>query len=67
MFVSLEMKHRQSFSVSNELSGVSFADEDFQQPQFGFDMLVFVVLRCQRRAVLLLHIPVEARQQILNK
>lgn len=44
------------FRVSYEFSRVSFADEDFQQPQFGFDVLVFAVLHCQRGAILLLYI-----------
>lgn len=48
---------------SNKLSGVSFADEDFQQPQFGFHVLVFVVLHCQRGAVLLLHISIGTGRQ----
>lgn len=44
----------------DELSWVSFAYEDFQQPQLGFNVLVFIVLHRQRRAVLLLHISVGA-------
>lgn len=49
--------------TSDELAGVSFADEDFQQPQFGLDMLVFAVLLCQRGAVLFLHVPTGTAQQ----
>lgn len=51
---------------SDELRGVSLADEDFQQPQFGFDVLVFVVFHCQRGAVLLLHVSMGTRQQTIG-
>lgn len=44
-------------SSSDELAGVSLADEDFQQPQLGLDVLVFAVLLRQRGAVLFLHVP----------
>lgn len=46
------------YFILDELSWVSFADENFQQSQFGFNMFVFTVLYCQRGAVLLLHISV---------
>lgn len=55
------------YSHSDELWGVSFADEDFEQPQFGFDMLVFAVLHCQWGAVLLLRVSVVTRKQTLEK
>ena len=45
-----------SFFPSDGLGLPPLADEDFQQPQFGFDVFVFVVLHGQRGAVLLLHI-----------
>lgn len=64
------LKHQVLFSVFylflDDLSRVSFADEDFQQPQLGFNMLVFVVLRCQRGAVLLLHISMGTRKQTVR-
>lgn len=47
---------------SDKLCWVSFADEDFQQAQFGFDVLVFVVLLRQWGAVLLLHVSMGTRQ-----
>lgn len=39
-----------------ELRGISFADENLYQPKLGFDVLVFVILYRQRRAVFLLHV-----------
>lgn len=52
----------QSFIFSSDKLGrVSFADEDFQQPQLGFNVFVFVVLHCQWWAVLFLHISVGCR------
>lgn len=67
--VSVETKHRLLvfYLFSDELRGVSFADEDFQQPQLGFDVLVFVVLGRQRGAVLLLHVSTATRQQTWMK
>lgn len=50
-------------SSSDELAGVSFADEDFEQSQFGLDVLVFVVLLGQRGAVLFLHVSTETAKQ----
>lgn len=47
--------------VSDELSRVSFADENFQQSQFGFHVFVLVVLVCERGAVLLLDGSVKKR------
>ncbi len=68
--VSVETK-QQSFKspfylFSDELGWVSFADEDFQQAQFGFNVLVFAVFHRQRGAVLLLYIPMGTRQQTLR-
>ena len=45
----------------DELGRVTFAYEDLQQPKFGFDVLVFVVLHCQGRAVFLLHVSMGTR------
>lgn len=56
----------ESLLYSDEFSGVSFADEHFEQPQFGFDVLVFVVLHSQWGAVLLLNVPAGTRRQSLR-
>lgn len=69
--ISLETKYQSIFTVfyffSDELGWVSFADEDFQQPQLGFNVLVFVVLQCQWGAVLFLHISVGCGWKINSK
>lgn len=57
----------ESLLYSDEFSWVSFADEHFEQPQFGFDVLVFVVLHSQWGAVLLLHVPAGTRRQTLRR
>lgn len=57
----------ESLLYSDEFSGVSFADEHFEQPQFGFDVLVFVVLHSQWGAVLLLNVPAGTRRQSLRR
>lgn len=53
--------------ISDELCCVSFADEDFQQSQFGFDVLVLAVLCRQWGAVLLLHVSMGTRQQMVRQ
>lgn len=53
--------------ISDELCCVSFADEDFQQSQLGFDMLVLAVLCRQWGAVLLLHVSKGTRQQTVRR
>lgn len=45
----------------DELGGVSLAYEHLQQPELGFDVLVFIVLLCQRRAVFLLYVSMGTR------
>lgn len=45
----------------DKLGGVSLAYEDLQQPELGFEVLVFAVLLRQRRAVFLLHISIGTR------
>lgn len=52
---------------SDELCWVSFADEDLQQAQFGFDVLVLAVLRRQWGAVLLLHVSMGTRSQMVRQ
>lgn len=64
--VSLKSIESFIFFVSDWFSRSSFADEDFQQPQFGFDVFVFIVLDCQRGAVLLLRDSMGTRQQTLR-
>lgn len=57
----------ESLFYSDEFSWVSFADEHFEQPQFGFDVLVFVVLHSQWGAVLLLHVPSVLSKKLVLK
>lgn len=64
--LTVTLETQQSLFYSDEFSWVSFADEHFEQPQFGFDVLVFVVLHSQWGAVLLLHIPAGTRRQTLR-
>lgn len=50
----------------DELRGVSFADQDFQQLQLGLDVLVLVVFHRQGRAIFLLHVSVEREHRYLS-
>lgn len=43
-------------ALSDGFGGILFADENFQEPELGFDPLVLLVLLQHRYPVLLLHI-----------